>query len=504
MRHLGGIPGQRRDLRGHPASVRGEARPGAARSTHRAGRQRRARAFREFVGDWLGFIAGEKNGFLQHAEGDARPKTLHAALGSSATTQTDSAADSAESRGGAGGGGGYRRGAAADKVTYGFVAEAEPTAEEKATAELAAKKRKAEAEVKATLEKAKEDAEAATGGIDWKAMRVVDDDEEAFYGTYDREKMKPKEYKYLDESAPMYESIEEADAAFEAAQKQKEADEKERAAEAAAGREAKTRAEKIAEEGDGHWHSKRGRGGVPLAEALRAKHLDTEVGAIGMRPLRHHIHFDDEPLPSPAARGSGADAKAARRRGGRGGRPSGASAARMAPRPLRNRKKSRARAFPRRTRAPGSSRCWTRTGTSARSSPWSETRGRRSLARSRRRLHRRLPSVRRLRRARAKDEARGSRRWARRGGARATQRARGLLAAGGGGGRRGVRGDEARERQTASDAERVPDRGRREIARRLKKTRLADVKPEAKSVWLGSIADASFYFILTRSRSSRG
>ena len=186
---------------------------------------------------------------------------------------------------------------------------AAPTAEEKATAELAAKKRKAEAEVKATLEKAKEDAEAATGGIDWKAMRVVDDDEEAFYGTYDREKMKPKEYKYLDESAPMYESIEEADAAFEAAQKQKEADEKERAAEAAAGREAKTRAEKIAEEGDGHWHSKRGRGGVPLAEALRAKHLDTEVGAIGMRPLRHHIHFDDEPLPSPAARGSEADAK---------------------------------------------------------------------------------------------------------------------------------------------------------------------------------------------------
>ncbi len=266
--------------------------------------------FREFVGDWLGFIAGEKNGFLQRAEGDARPKTLRAALGSSATTQTDSAADSAQSR--------ERRvveaaaiaaGAAVDEVTYGFVAEAEPTAEEKATAELAAKKRKAEAEVKATLEKAKEDAEAATGGIDWKAMRVVDYDEEAFYGTYDREKMKPKEYKYLDESAPMYESIEEADAAFEAAQKQKEADEKERAAEAAAGREAKTRAEKIAEEGDGHWHSKRGRGGVPLAEALRAKHLDTEVGAIGMRPLRHHIHFDDEPLPSPAARGSEADAK---------------------------------------------------------------------------------------------------------------------------------------------------------------------------------------------------
>ena len=85
------------------------------------------------------------------------------------------------------------------------------------------------------------------------------------------------------------------DAAFEAAQKQKEADEKERAAEAAAGREAKTKAEKLAEAGDGHWHSKRGRGGVPLAEALSAKKLDTAVGAIGMRPFRHHIHFDDEP-----------------------------------------------------------------------------------------------------------------------------------------------------------------------------------------------------------------
>ena len=83
-------------------------------------------------------------------------------------------------------------------------------------------------------------------------MRNVDYDEEAFYGTYDRKTMKPKEYKYLDESAPMYESIEEADAAFEAAQKQKEADEKERAAEAAAGREAKTKAEKLAEAGDGH------------------------------------------------------------------------------------------------------------------------------------------------------------------------------------------------------------------------------------------------------------
>jgi hypothetical protein len=186
-------------------------------------------------------------------------------------------------------------GAAADEVTYGFVAEAEPSAEEKAAAELAAKKLKAEAEVKATLEKAKEEAEAATGGIDWKAMRNVDYDEEAFYGTYDRKTMKPKEYKYLDESAPMYESIEEADAAFEAAQKQKEADEKERAAEAAAGREAKTKAEKLAEAGDGHWHSKRGRGGVPLAEALSAKKLDTAVGAIGMRPFRHHIHFDDEP-----------------------------------------------------------------------------------------------------------------------------------------------------------------------------------------------------------------
>jgi hypothetical protein len=252
--------------------------------------------FREFVGDWLGFIAGEKNGFLQRAEGDARPKTLRAALGSSATTQTDSAADSAQSR--------ERRvveaaaiaaGAAVDEVTYGFVAEAEPSAEEKAAAELAAKKLKAEAEVKATLEKAKEEAEAATGGIDWKAMRNVDYDEEAFYGTYDRKTMKPKEYKYLDESAPMYESIEEADAAFEAAQKQKEADEKERAAEAAAGREAKTKAEKLAEAGDGHWHSKRGRGGVPLAEALSAKKLDTAVGAIGMRPFRHHIHFDDEP-----------------------------------------------------------------------------------------------------------------------------------------------------------------------------------------------------------------
>jgi hypothetical protein len=34
---------------------------------------------------------------------------------------------------------------------------------------------------------------------------------------------------------------------------------------------------------------------VPLAEALSAKKLDTAVGAIGMRPFRHHIHFDDEP-----------------------------------------------------------------------------------------------------------------------------------------------------------------------------------------------------------------
>ena len=270
--------------------------------------------FRDFVGDWLGFIAGEKNGFLEHAEGTARSQmiardadeditseTLAAALGrsSSKTEPADSSertADLSVSR--------ERRvvaaaaiaaGAAADEVTYGFVAEAEPTAEEKAAAELAAKKLKAEAEVKATLEKAKEEAEAATGGIDWKAMRNVDYDEEAFYGTYDRATMKPKEYKYLDESAPMYESIEEAEAAFEAAQKQKEADEKERAAEAAAGREAKTKAEKLAEAGDGHWHSKRGRGGVPLAEALSAKKLDTAVGAIGMRPFRHHIHFDDEP-----------------------------------------------------------------------------------------------------------------------------------------------------------------------------------------------------------------
>ena len=269
--------------------------------------------FRDFVGDWLGFIAGDKNGFLEHAEGSARSKMIAndksesaaaaAALGSSAKEETDSAADLSASR--------ERRvveaaaiaaGAAADEVTYGFVAEADPTAEEKAAAELAAKKQKAEAEVKATLQKAKEDAEAATGGIDWKAMRNVNDDEEAFYGTYDRAKMKPKEYKYLDESAPMYESIEEADAAFEAAQKQKEADEKERAAEAAAGREAKTRAEKRAEAGDGHWHSKRGRGGVPLAEALSAKKLDTEVGAIGMRPVRHHIHFDDEPEPEAGAK----------------------------------------------------------------------------------------------------------------------------------------------------------------------------------------------------------
>ena len=285
--------------------------------------------FRDFVGDWLGFIAGEKNGFLEHAEGSARSKgtasgaidaedardegesaAAAAALGSSAKKETDSAADSSESR--------ERRvveaaaiaaGAAADEVTYGFVAEPEPSAEEKAAAELAAKKRKAEAEVKATLEKAKEAAEAATGGIDWKAMRDAGDDEEAFYGTYDREKMKPKEYKYLDESAPVYESIEEADLAFEAAQKQKEADEKERAAEAAAGREAKTRAEKLAEAGDGHWHSKRGRGGVPLAEALSAKKLHTETGAIGMRPARHHIHFDDEPE-------AGANPDAEARRGG--------------------------------------------------------------------------------------------------------------------------------------------------------------------------------------------
>jgi hypothetical protein len=235
------------------------------------------------------------------AEKDTKRETLAAArLGSSSKTElvdsSERSADLSASR--------ERRvvaaaaiaaGAAADEVTYGFVAEAEPSAEEKAAAELAAKKLKAEAEVKATLEKAKEEAEAATGGIDWKAMRNVDYDEEAFYGTYDRKTMKPKEYKYLDESAPMYESIEEADAAFEAAQKQKEADEKERAAEAAAGREAKTKAEKLAEAGDGHWHSKRGRGGVPLAEALSAKKLDTAVGAIGMRPFRHHIHFDDEP-----------------------------------------------------------------------------------------------------------------------------------------------------------------------------------------------------------------
>ena len=268
----------------------------------------------DFVRDWLAFIAGEKNGFLEHAEGTARTQmiardaekdikreTLVAArLGSSSKTEladlSERSADLSASR--------ERRvvaaaaiaaGAAADEVTYGFVAEAEPSAEEKAAAELAAKKLKAEAEVKATLEKAKEEAEAATGGIDWKAMRNVDYDEEAFYGTYDRKTMKPKEYKYLDESAPMYESIEEADAAFEAAQKQKEADEKERAAEAAAGREAKTKAEKLAEAGDGHWHSKHGRGGVPLAEALSAKKLDTAVGAIGMRPFRHHIHFDDEP-----------------------------------------------------------------------------------------------------------------------------------------------------------------------------------------------------------------
>ena len=39
-----------------------------------------------------------------------------------------------------------------------------------------------------------------------------------------------------------------------------------------------------------------------MAEALSAKKLDTEVGAIGMRPVRHHIHFDDEPEPEAGAK----------------------------------------------------------------------------------------------------------------------------------------------------------------------------------------------------------
>ena len=348
-------------------------------------------------------------------------------------------------------------GAAADKVTYGFVAEAEPTAEEKATAELAAKKRKAEAEVKATLEKAKEDAEAATGGIDWKAMRVVDDDEEAFYGTCDREKMKPKEYKYLDESAPMYESIEEADAAFEAAQKQKEADEKERAAEAAAGREAKTRAEKIAEEGDGHWHSKRAAAGACPWPRRCARSISTPRWA-RLACGRSGTTSTSTTSLSPLLRRE-APRRTRRRSTSRWARwaPVRRGAARIAPRPLRNRKKSRARAFPRRTRAPGSSRWWTRTGTSARSSPWSETRGRRSLARSRRRL----PSEASIGSASSTSSARrtgASVRGAGRGGARARdERARGLLAAGGAAVVAGAFAVTKRaKRRTASDAERAP------------------------------------------------
>ena len=387
--------------------------------------------FREFVGDWLGFIAGEKNGFLQHAEGDARPKTLRAALGSSATTQTDSAADSAESRERRGGGRRlYRRRRRRRQGDVRLRRQRLSPPPRRRPAELAAKKRKAEAEVKATLEKAKEDAEAATGGIDWKAMRVVDDDEEAFYGTYDREKMKPKEYKYLDESAPMYESIEEADAAFEAAQKQKEADEKERAAEAAAGREAKTRAEK----------SCRGR---RRALALQARPRACPWPSAAREASRHEVGAIPACARSGTTRGrrracsplhpagGEADAKTLDDRGGRGGRPAGA-VARIAPRPpgAETAKSLVAVRSPEdRSRPEGSSRWWTRTGTSARS-----TRGGGRLARGRRSLARSRPSVggmfERLRRARRARDNVGSRRWARRG-ARATSRARARLAAGG-------------------------------------------------------------------------
>ena len=254
----------------------------------------------------------------------------------------------------------------------------------------------------------------------------------------------------------MYESIEEADAAFEAAQKQKEADEKERAAEAAAGREAKTRAEKIAEEGDGHWHSKRGRGGVPLAEALRAKHLDTEVGAIGMRPLRHHIHFDDEPLPSPAARGSEADAKTLDVAvGAAGARPARRGADRAAT-TKKPQKVSRSGVSPEDARA-GVTSVVDKDGYECSIEPVSPVSGKAKLGA----FETEASTVRRFGvfdELRAKDEAR---RFAALGaaerGARATSARGGLLAAGGAAVVAGAFVVTKRaKRRNASDAERVP------------------------------------------------
>lgn len=270
--------------------------------------------FRAFTKDWLAFVGGSKNGFLEHAEGKTaagKGKTSKshrkASLGAaSSVTPTDTVSENlvkshemkiieaAAIAAGAADANADDKGVAAN-VQYGYKEERQVTAAEKEQLAREAAKEQAEKEVSDELEETKNRADAMSNGIDWKAMRNTDYGEEAFYG--EPIKREKREYKYLDaaEAAPMYDSIEEADAAFVAAQQKKEVDERERAAEEKAGREAKTKEEKENEQGDGHWHSKRGRGGVALDVALEANKDPNAVGAIGLRPARHHIHFDDEP-----------------------------------------------------------------------------------------------------------------------------------------------------------------------------------------------------------------
>ena len=237
--------------------------------------------------------------------------------------------------------------------------------EEKATAAL--RRRAAEAEVKATLEKAKEDAEAATGAstgrrAPWMTTR------RRFTGRTTRED-EAKEYKYPDESAPMYESIEEADAAFEAAQKQKEADE---GARRGGGGGARRRPGEVTRKATGTGTpAAAGRPGRALRAALHRGGRDSHAAA-------QAPSTDDEPSP-PAAEAPRRTRRRSTPRWARWAPVCRARPDRAAT--TRNRKKSRLRAFP--LRRAGSSRWWTRTGTVLDRARGAKH-GRRSLARSRR------------------------------------------------------------------------------------------------------------------------
>ena len=301
--------------------------------------------FRGFTKDWLSFVAGESNnGFLEHAVGETaaaksgaaetetssssamgkdlktfpkkerrarhasrRKAALGAAVSVTPSDSTSVVADSVKQHelrviaasliaAGAADASADAKNAPTE-FTYGYVPEVSALSDEtqRLNAAAAAAKAQAAAEVRAVLDEQKTRAAAAATGIDWKAyaLRNADYGEEPFYGTGVGPFVRPKRtHKYIDETGPLFETMAQAERAFTEALAVKEMESRQREEK---GREGNAEAEtNRARGGDGHWHSKRGRGGVALDVALRANNLD--VASTGMKPVRQHIHFKDEPV----------------------------------------------------------------------------------------------------------------------------------------------------------------------------------------------------------------